>query len=420
MDNRAAPVHRWVPWIAGFSGAFVDSVLSSYLTSPNDSALVLDPFAGVGTTLLQAAVRGHRVMGFEINPYASLAANVKLNAIDINTAELDQAIKYIKNSARGWRNGKAIQSFFPPGFRSRVPFFSPMVENQVFHALTFISEIENEKVRDIFRVAFGSVMVSFSNYTYEPSLSTRIAAGKPWIDDANVADTLLEKLKQMRSDVNWLRIETGDNGIGKGVVHNEDFFEGNLRLEDGSVHLMVTSPPYLNNYHYVRNTRPQLYWLGLISSPREQKYLEEKNFGTFWQIARARKSVELNFSHPELESILEQLRRLNPEKGEYGGTGWANYAASYFNDCERFLNILKRCLRKGGAGVIVVGNSILQGINVMVQDIIGEIGRMCGLKLEGIYRLRTKRVGDSITASSVRGVISKAKLDESAVVLRKI
>jgi hypothetical protein len=420
MDNRAAPVHRWVPWIAGFSGAFVDSVLSSYLTGPKDSGLILDPFAGVGTTLLQAAIRGHRVEGFEINPYASLSASVKLNAIEINTAEFDRVIRQMKTKAPGWRNGEAIQPFFPRGFRSRIPFFSPMVETQVFHALAFISEIEDEKVRNLFRVAFGSVMVSFSNYTYEPSLSTRTAAGKPWIADANVAGTLLEKLMQMRSDVKWLQLEARADGIGKGVVHNEDFFEGNHRLGDGSVHLMVTSPPYLNNYHYARNTRPQLYWLGLISSPKEQKYLEEKNFGTFWQIARARKSVELNFSHPELEGILEQLRRLNPEKGEYGGTGWANYAASYFNDCERFLSILRRCLRKGGAGVIVVGNSILQGINVMVQDILGDIGRMCGLKLEGIYRLRTKRVGDSITASSVRGVKSKAKLDESAIVLRKI
>jgi len=101
-----------------------------------------------------------------------------------------------------------------------------------------------------------------------------------------------------------LRLAIKDDGFGKGVVHNEDFFEGNRRLEDGSVHLMVTSPPYLNKCHYARNTRPQLYWLGLISSPKEQKYLEENNFGTFWQIARSKKSVRLNFKHPELESIL--------------------------------------------------------------------------------------------------------------------
>ena len=73
MENRTAPVHRWVPWIAGFSGAFVDSVLAAYLDR-RKPALVLDPFAGVGTTLVQAALRGHNVVGFEINPYAALVA----------------------------------------------------------------------------------------------------------------------------------------------------------------------------------------------------------------------------------------------------------------------------------------------------------------------------------------------------------
>ena len=67
----------------------------------------------------------------------------------------------------------------------------------------------------------------------------------------------------------------------------------------------------------------------------------------------------------------------------------------------------------------VVGNSILQGINIRVQDFLGDIAEMCGLKLVGIYRLRNKRVGDSITGSSVRGRASKARLDESAVVVRK-
>lgn len=419
MDNRTAPIHRWVPWIAGFSGAFVDSVLSSHLNNRRNCGVVLDPFAGVGTTLLQSALRGHRAVGFEINPYARLAANVKLKALRIDTHEFDDTITRMKNDARRWRNGDADPSFAPSGFRSRIPFFSPIIESQVFHALAFISKIMDAAVRDLFRVAFGSVMVSFSNYTYEPSLSTRPGAGKSRIDDADVAAMLLDKLRQMRIDIDWLRRQAGKNGIGDGVVYNEDFFEENQRLENGSVHLLVTSPPYLNNYHYARNTRPQLYWLGLISSPREQKFLEEKNFGTFWQIARTKDPIALNFNHPELEIILARLRQLNPEKGNYGGAGWANYAASYFNDCERFLNVTRRCLKKGGAGVIVVGNSILQGINIRVQDFLGEIAKMCGLKLEGIYLLRNKRVGDSITGSSIRGASSKARLDESAVVVKK-
>jgi DNA modification methylase len=419
MDNRSAPIHRWIPWIAGYSGAFVDSVLARYLNNNNDSGFVFDPFAGVGTTLVQAAFRGHRVVGFEINPYASLAANVKLNAMKVDTRELEHTITQMKSDSRKWRSGNGDPTFAPKGFRSRIPFFSPMVGAQVFQALEFISKITNDLNRDLFRVAFGAVMVSFSNYTYEPSLSTRSASGKSLINDADVAGTLLEKLRQMQSDINWLRAEAEGQKIDRGFVYNEDFFEGKCRVEDGSVLLMVTSPPYLNNYHYARNTRPQLYWLGLISSPKEQKPLEEKNFGTFWQIARVKDPVSLNFNHGELERILARLRQLNPEKGDYGGLGWANYAASYFNDCERFLNDIKRCLRKNGTGVIVVGNSILQGINIKVQDILGDIAKMCGLKLEGVYRLRDKRIGDSITGSSVRGASSNARLDESAVVVRK-
>ena len=99
MENRTAPVHRWVPWIAGFSGAFVDSVLAAYL-GRRKPAVVLDPFAGVGTTLIQSAIRGHNVVGFEINPYAALAAEAKLKALRVKTKTLDTAIEAMRLDAR--------------------------------------------------------------------------------------------------------------------------------------------------------------------------------------------------------------------------------------------------------------------------------------------------------------------------------
>ncbi len=418
MENRTAPVHRWVPWIAGFSGAFVDSVLAAYLGN-RKSATVLDPFAGVGTTIIQSAIRGYDVIGFEINPYAALVTEAKLNALRVKTKTLDGAIEAMRLETRSWRNGRVATAVAPEAFRSRIPFYSPKVKRQVLHALAFITKIDDDRVRDLFRVAFGSVMVSFSNYTYEPSLGTRPGAGKTLIEDADVAATLLGKLRHMRTDIEWLRSEANETRPGNGRIYNEDFFTGERRLESGSVHLMVTSPPYLNNYHYVRNTRPQLYWLGLISSPEGQRPLEERNFGTFWQIARGKDYVALAFEHNGLERILAEIRKLNVEKGQYGGNGWANYAVSYFNDCDRFFVALKRVLARDGTGVIVVGNSILQGVNVPVQDIIGDIANMRGLSLEGIYRIRDKRVGNSITASSVRSGVNKATLDESAVVVRK-
>lgn len=52
--NKGLPVHRWALWIAGFSADFVDDCLSKYLVRPRKNACVLDPFAGVGTTLVEA------------------------------------------------------------------------------------------------------------------------------------------------------------------------------------------------------------------------------------------------------------------------------------------------------------------------------------------------------------------------------
>jgi len=78
--NKTLPIHRWVPWIAGFSSSFVRDILESFLKG---TGTVLDPFSGVGTTLIEAMLLGHHAVGFEINPYAALACRVKINAYRI-------------------------------------------------------------------------------------------------------------------------------------------------------------------------------------------------------------------------------------------------------------------------------------------------------------------------------------------------
>ena len=66
--NRNSPIHRWVPWIAGFSREFVHDVIRRYLV---ERGTILDPFAGVGTTLIEGILLRHNAIGFEINPYAA-------------------------------------------------------------------------------------------------------------------------------------------------------------------------------------------------------------------------------------------------------------------------------------------------------------------------------------------------------------
>ena len=199
-DNKSLPIHRWVPWIAGYSAAFVDDVITTRLPY-RKAALVLDPFCGVGTTLLQAVIRGHNAVGFEINPYPALAARAKLNAPSISLPQLDRTLTGMQRASARWKTAAPPAAITPPPLKSRIPFFSPGMERQVLHALAFIGKLEIELIANLFRAAFGAVMVSFSNYSYEPSLGSRPAAGKPLIHDADVGRVLLTKLHQMRTDI---------------------------------------------------------------------------------------------------------------------------------------------------------------------------------------------------------------------------
>jgi hypothetical protein len=422
-DNKTLPIHRWVPWIAGFSAGFVDGVLETFLNSggAGGRSLILDPFAGVGTTLVQAILRGHDAIGFEINPYGALAARTKIRAAQVDLRRFDAALGELRDSSASWQAEAPPPSVVPPPLKTRIPFFSNSVERQVLHALAFIRGISDPDIADLFRIAFGAVIVSVSNYTYEPSLGSRPAAGKPLVEEAHVAGVLTRKLRQMRADIAWLQEQGNrERPFGTGTVLNEDFFSGSHRVETGSVALMLTSPPYLNNYHYVRNTRPQLYWLDFITSPDEQEYLETHNFGKYWQTVRDSCPIAPDFEHEALERTLQRLRATRSDKGAYGGPGWANYVATYFNDCYRFLNVLRRVLRRRGVGVIVIGNSIIQGLEIKTETVLGDMAARTGFKLEGIHLLRDKRVGASITTSSVRrGETSKAGLHESAVIVRK-
>jgi hypothetical protein len=313
------------------------------------------------------------------------------------------------------------KTFVPPGFRSRIPFFSPSVQSQVLWALKFIHGVSDPKVKDLFLVATGSVMVKFSNYTYEPSLTTRPGCGKPLVESSDVAGVISGKLREMIEDCRSLQADArGASPDVRRQVFQDSIFNAETYLAPDSVDLAVTSPPYLNNYHYIRNTRPHLFWLRFIQSTTDLREIEQSSFGKFWQTVRDGDRLDLEFGLPELEATLDRLRQTNLDRGVYGGPGWANYAAQYFNDTHRLGGLMSGLLKPGGRIVMVVGNSILQGIEVKVDELLAQIGRLQGLSCEATHMLRTKRVGNSIIRSSVRNAAEqRAALYEVAVVLRK-
>ena len=109
------------------------------------------------------------------------------------------------------------------------------------------------------------------------------------------------------------------------------------------------------------------------------KRLETENFGKYCQTVRDLDRVPLDFEHAGLERLLEEIRGISVDRGSYGGPGWANYAASYFNDTNRFCRVVNQVLKKDGRAVIVVGNSILQGVEVPVDNILSDLAGRHGL-----------------------------------------
>ena len=192
-----------VPWIAGYSKHFVEDALSRHTTRPS---IVLDPFAGVGTTLVEADLAGHEAVGFEINPYARFASQTKLKATRVDCSLLRDAIIDFRNYARmADANGVEPHSAPPPGFRTRTPFYSMRVLRKVLLVLDFIKILTNNYVKKLFWLAFSSTMVHYSNYSYEPSLGRKATAVGVTCWTSPVFDALADKLSLMVDDADWYR-----------------------------------------------------------------------------------------------------------------------------------------------------------------------------------------------------------------------
>lgn len=385
----------------------------------------------VGTTLVEGLSHGFDSVGFEINPYAVLASQVKTNVLHMDLTALGKLISDYKDWMLGFEVISAPpdtiaptspESEPPAGFKSRIPFFSERILHQVLATQDFISSITEQELQRIFRVALGAVMVSFSNYSYEPSLGTRPGSGKSLITDAPVTTIFAAKLEQMLADATLLQSRSKTlSVVPQATVYKDSFFNAKNYLSDSSVDLVVTSPPYLNNYHYVRNTRPQLWWLDLVDDSAQLRELEQQSMGKFWQSVRDCDTIEVTVPILEVATLVDDVRRCNIERGAYGGPGWSNYVASYFNDLSTFAGLVSQILRPEARAVVVIGNSIVQGVEIKVDRLLSKIAALHGLSTESIEVIRAKRVGSSIVGSSVRsgGERRKIGLYDAAVILRK-
>lgn len=388
--NKRLPIHSWFGYVAGYDAKFVQSVIDGYCTKANEdyTPTVFDPYCGSGTTIVEAIDSGRDGIGTEINPFMAFIARAKTDwhsyPKDVRT-EAREFLSDVKPQVLSEFPNTTLETFTGQGAvedvqikaKSPIPnlanidnWYTDSVLEQLRILKGNIKEIEDEGLQMLCLTAFASILVDVSNGGYDPSLGyRRDSDGNIIKNQANVAKAFEEKLTDIVDDVEE-KVLNRDEPFGDALILNSDG-EEHPALKDECVDLLVTSPPYVNNMNYIRQTRPHLYWLDYWADRSRRKF-EDNMMGSYWQIVR---NKEVKMEHPTetLQSVTDQIRQQEPEREELGGPGWARYVIRYFNDLGHGFEQQYRLLTPDSYAVYVVGNSVIKDINVPVGEIIAEM-----------------------------------------------
>ena len=85
-NSRSVPIHRWYPFVEGYSPGYVEGILDTYAPS---ARRILDPFAGTGTTALVASGRGLIAYYCELNPILQILTEA--NQVQVFVALLNSS-----------------------------------------------------------------------------------------------------------------------------------------------------------------------------------------------------------------------------------------------------------------------------------------------------------------------------------------
>ena len=225
----------------------------------NKSQIIFDPFAGSGTTILEACLNGNNAFYTEIDEVACLITSVKTHKYSKKDIceireNYEKIIKHYKNSDYHLPKIDNLNHWFPE-------------ENAINMAkiLAEINKINNLFYREFFMVCFISIIKKCSfcdDSSPKPYVSSKISK-KP-------ANPLNEFKKTFEKYINGVIELSRKKSFGESIKLKGDAlsFSSNINFD-----LVITSPPYINAFDYGRTMRLENIWLDLLSeeSLREKK-----------------------------------------------------------------------------------------------------------------------------------------------------
>ncbi|MBN2549921.1 MAG: hypothetical protein JXB15_12230 [Anaerolineales bacterium] len=372
------------------------------LTLPGE--IVLDPMSGSGTTILEAQLAGRRAIGIDIDPLAILIAQTKMNYYDlgqlvqIGDAIVPRARKLLEDHYQ--ELSKSFQAFWDEETRGFIDhWFTPDIQLELFALRTQIATISEISLRKFFELTLSAIIIT---KTGGVSLALDLAHTRPHrakliytkggevLEGAeflsNPPPHLQYATKTLRSvfDEFERRYQNNLRSITSSQQHlaNASILFGNaqsLPLQDGSVDLIITSPPYASNaIDYMRAHKFSLVWLGYRVGQLSRKRQDYIGGEAITQ-----------YPFEELPAyasqVVEEIGQLDVQKGQV--------LRRYYSEMAGCLRELFRVLKPGKAAVVVVGSSIMRNRDTETHICLAEIGQALGFEVPkiGVRRLDRDR-----------------------------
>ncbi len=363
------------------------------LTRPGD--VVLDPMAGSGTTIVEALLGQRNSIALDIDPLALRVVRAKTTTLNSEAAlrvwhEMQTHLQQDLNTSEADFERQFAAAFDAETQKFIRYWFAPETIKQLFYLSRRIRALPDAALRAFFEIIFSSIIITKNGGV---SLALDLAHTRPHrakiVYDAG--GNLLYRQESQNISAKRLKILTKrlrpvlpefEQQIHKGLARLQQLggsarppviSAGNARrlpLPANSVDLIVTSPPYASNaIDYMRAHKFSLVWFGYPVSSLSQR--RKTYIGGESRLDDYAKDL------PEaVRQVLKALQRQDEAK--------ARSVHRYYTEMKDVLAEMRRVLRPGKAAVLVVGTSVLRGIDIQIAECLAAIGAVQGFTIPHI------------------------------------
>lgn len=414
LDPADRPFHEWYRFVLSFPPHLVRDYLHDFNLQVND--LVLDPFCGTGTTLVEAKLNRIKAVGIEANPFPHFASKVKVNW-RVAPAELSAFIEEIVEKSLQTLAVQGIDDYSlttssPSPLRQLSPqaekalitnSISPLPLHKSLVLLEHLQQYQTLSVYQYGLLALGNALVNhIGNLKFGPE----VGVGKPKLDVPVVAAWKHEAQKMVAD------LQTVQEGeYPEAAVYLGDARNVSQILAPCSVDAVITSPPYPNEKDYTRTTRLESVILGFFADMAQlrlhkQRLLRSNTRGVY-VVDDDDQWISAN---PRIQKLAESIEQRRIALGKTSGFEklYARVTRLYFGGMARHLAELTAVLKPGAQLAYVVGDqaSYLQ-VLIKTGELLAEIAAELGYEVQRIDLFRTRFA-----------TATQAELREEVIVMR--